>query len=160
VPQFEKAARSLLIELDEGIYQVQKPQDPGGYPTLYALIAELDKLALEESWAYFFRWLLGGPFGANLRNNVAHGLPAEMSPVNAALILRAVALLAVVVGAMDHRVHASSGAGPRDREAVLALLASPLPCRGRLDRLLRWVARRLERAAWAIDLVRIREARK
>lgn len=90
IPKFEAAARSLLRELDEGIYRVQVGNDPGGYVGLYILLDELEKLALDESWAYFFRWLLLGPYGANLRNDVAHGFVFDPGPVYAALLLRAV----------------------------------------------------------------------
>ncbi|GAA3450576.1 hypothetical protein GCM10018962_24090 [Dactylosporangium matsuzakiense] len=158
-PAFEGAARNLLIELDEGIYRAQADKEPGGYPGLYTLISELEKLALDESWAYFFRWLLGGPYGANIRNTIAHGLPSEMSPAVAVLTLRAVSVLAVVVGATSTRVHTSNNI-TRDRETVLNMLASPTPLSGKSDRLLGWVADRLGRAAWTVDLLRIRLARR
>ena len=81
IPKFEAAARALLRELDEGIYKVQVSKDPGGYVGLYVLLDELERLALDPSWAYFFRWLLLGPYGANLRNDVAHGFVFDPGPV-------------------------------------------------------------------------------
>lgn len=96
IPKFEAAARSLLRELDEGIYRVQVGNDPGGYVGLYILVDELEKLALDESWTYFFRWLLLGPYGANLRNDVAHGFVFDTGPVYTALLLRAVSVLVLV----------------------------------------------------------------
>lgn len=45
-PAVEGAARNLLIELDEGIYRAQADKEPGGgYPGLYTLISELEKLS-------------------------------------------------------------------------------------------------------------------
>lgn len=80
VPKIEAAARALLRELDEGIYRVQMAKDPGQYPGLYVLLQELEQQALDESWAYFLRWLLLGPPGTNVRNDVAHGFVADISP--------------------------------------------------------------------------------
>jgi hypothetical protein len=88
VPKIETAARGLLRELDEGIYRLQVAKDPGQYPGLYVLLQELEKVALDESWTYFLRWLLLGPLGMNIRNEVAHGFVADISPVYAVLVLR------------------------------------------------------------------------
>jgi hypothetical protein len=63
---------------------------------------ELEKLALDESWAYFFRWLLLGPYGANLRNDVAHGFVFDPGPVYAALLLRAVSVLVLVADTLPN----------------------------------------------------------
>lgn len=93
VPLVEAAARSLLRELDEGVYRVQQGSDPAQFPGLYVLLAALEDLALDESWAYFLRWLYLGPWGQNLRNTVAHGSVQEVGPVYAALCLRGAALL-------------------------------------------------------------------
>jgi hypothetical protein len=97
VPKIETAARALLRELDEGIYRLQVAKDPGQYPCLYVLLQELEKLALDESWAYFLRSLLLGPLGMNIRNEVAHGFVTDVSPVYTALTLRAAAPLITVV---------------------------------------------------------------
>ena len=96
VPKVEAAARALLRELDEGIYRVQVARTRA-VPGLYVLLQELEKLALDESWAYFLRWLLLVPPGMNIRNEIAHGFVGDTSPVYAALILRAAALLITVV---------------------------------------------------------------
>lgn len=93
IPKIEAAARALLRELDEGIYRVQVDKSPGGYPGLYVLLTELEKLALDEDWAWFLRWLLLGPLGANIRNEVAHGFVTELTPTYTALVLRAAAVL-------------------------------------------------------------------
>ena len=47
--------------------------------------------AATESWTYFLRWLLLAPPGMNIRNDLAHGFIGDISPIDAALILRAAA---------------------------------------------------------------------
>jgi hypothetical protein len=79
-PKIEAAARTLLLVLDEGIYRAQVAKEPGQYPGLYTLIQELEKLGLDESWAYFLNWLWLGPAGMNVRNEVAHGFVGEIRP--------------------------------------------------------------------------------
>jgi len=157
-PKFEAAARSLLRELDEGIYRVQAGKDPGGYPGLYVLLDELEKLALDESWAYFFRWLLVVPYGANLRNEVAHGFVFDISATYAALTLRAVSVLVTVAGPpVENSVEPEADiAAPRERDEVLRLLSSPVTPAGRFDRILASFVRQLERTWWAIETRRVR----
>jgi Domain of unknown function (DUF4209) len=101
VPKIEAAARSLLRALDEGIYQVQVSRDPGGYPGLYVLLNELESLALDEDWAWFLRWLLLGPIGQNVRNDVAHGFVSDLRPEYVALVLRAAAILITAAPVAD-----------------------------------------------------------
>lgn len=156
-PRLETAARNLLLELDEGIYKVEAAKDPGGYPGLYVLLDKLEQIALDESWAYFLRWLLLGPFGANLRNNVAHGLPVNTTAEYAALTLRAVAVLALV----------SSPTGPdgvaaedRERADLVRLLSTPPRVAGPIDGLLAAAGRTLEWAWWNVRVVRARAARE
>jgi hypothetical protein len=151
IPKFEAAARSLLRELDEGIYRVQVGNDPGGYAGLYNLLDELQKLALDESWAYFFEWLLLGPYGANLRNDVAHGFVFDPGPVYAALLLRAVSVLALVADTLpvdDYVPKAGiDRVVVRPRQVVLDALADPVG----IDRFARAIsagADLLERAIW------------
>lgn len=52
--------------------------------------------AATESWTYFLRWLLLAPPGMNIRNDLAHGFIGDISPIYAALILRAAVLLSTV----------------------------------------------------------------
>lgn len=93
-PLVEAAVRSLLRELDEGIYRLQKASDPGQYPGLWSMLEALEEIALDESWAYFIRWLLlGPPTGINLRNDLAHGFIRSPGAVYSVLILRAAAVL-------------------------------------------------------------------
>jgi hypothetical protein len=137
VPKAEAAARALLIELDEGIYRIQAGKDPGQYPGLYALLSELEKLALDESWAYFLNWLFLGPFGMNIRNEIAHGFVTDTGPVYAALVLRAASMLITVAAPQPPSTVAGAGhkydravdlaeLPARDRDDVLALLRQPV----------------------------------
>ena len=137
VPKIEAAARALLRELDEGIYRVQVARDPGQYPGLYVLLQELEKLALDESWAYFLRWLLLGPPGMNIRNEIAHGFVGDISPVYAALTLRAAALLITVVAPQPPSAVSSAASQEnnavdlaelpsRDRDDILLALGMPV----------------------------------
>ena len=73
-PRIETAARSLLRELDVAIYRTQVGQSKGGYVGLLLLVEHLENLALDPDWAYYLRYVLLGPHGMNLRNDVAHGL--------------------------------------------------------------------------------------
>lgn len=118
VPKIEAAARMLLLELDEAIYKVQIGSDPGGYGGLYGLIDALGKLCLDEDWTYFLQWLLLGSPGQNARNDLTHGLVLDPGPVQAALILRAAALLITVT-------ESDNAASPRTREDLERLLAAP-----------------------------------
>ena len=137
VPKVETAARALLRELDEGIYRLQVAQDPGQYPGLFGLLQELEKLALDESWAYFLRWLFLGPPGMNVRNDVAHGFVADISPAYAALVLRAAAMLITVAAPQPPSATRIGNAGDsaidlaelslRDRDDILMLLRTPVP---------------------------------
>lgn len=163
IPKFEAAARSLLRELDEGIYRVQVGNDPGGYVGLYVLIDELQKLALDESWAYFFRWLLLGPYGANLRNDVAHGFVFDPGPVYAALLLRAVSVLVLVADTLPRDDYlpeiGTDQVDVRPRHVVEAALADPVG----FDKLARFVGRiadRLERVVWWLRARAVRRSER
>lgn len=160
LPKFEAAARSLLRELDEGIYRVQVGHDPGGYVGLYVLLDELENVALDESWAYFLRWLLLGPYGANLRNDIAHGFVFDPGPVYTALLLRAVSLLVLVADTLpedDYAPEAGIDAVQiRTKEEVRAALADPVRT-NKLGRALCRGADMLERVAWGL---RARAARR
>jgi hypothetical protein len=136
-PRIEAAARALLREMDEGIYRTQAARDPGQYPGLFGLLQALEELALDESWAYFLRWLLLGPVGPNVRNNVAHGFANNIGATYAALVLRAAGLLMTVVSPQPNSAPFEENAEadtvvdlverpPRDRDQILRLLATPV----------------------------------
>jgi hypothetical protein len=164
IPKFEAAARSLLRELDEGIYRVQVGKDPGGYVGLYNLLDELEKLALDESWTYFFEWLLLGPYGANLRNDVAHGFVFDPGPVYAALLLRAVSVLVLVADILPADDYlpkvGTDQVDVRPRQVVLETLADPIGT-DKVARAISAGADLLERAVWWLrSRVVLRTARR
>lgn len=161
IPKFEAAARAILQELDEGIYKVQiSPNNYGGFVTLRPLLDELDKLALDPSWAHFYRWLFLGPYGANLRNDVAHGFIFDPGPTLAALILRAVSSLALVAGPLpDNQFEPGEASIPtRTRAEALYGLAHPVGERSTASNRLGAVAESLERLAMRIRARQAREA--
>ena len=126
---------------------------------------------MDESWAYFLRWLLLGPLGMNIRNEVAHGFVTDISPVYAALTLRAAALLITVVApqppsaaraASRENDHAADLAElpHRDRDEILQTLSVPvrdpvpLPWRGGpVGRLAGLTASTLRTAASSLNLL-------
>jgi hypothetical protein len=98
VPRIESAARLILRELDVAIYRTQLGQRPGVYPQLAVLLDCLANLDFDESWLYFLRWLLVNHQGKNLRNEIAHGRVKGTSPADAAMVIRALLLLALLCG--------------------------------------------------------------
>ncbi|MGV9923385.1 hypothetical protein [Nocardia rhamnosiphila] len=119
IPKIETAARTLLRELDEPTFKVQISEvKPGGHIQLHPLLQALEKVALDEDWAYFLRWLLLGPVGRNLRNDYAHGHLDVVTPTDAALVLRAAALLITATTVADDLT-------PR----IQVVPAAPLPTR-------------------------------
>lgn len=123
-PATEAAARRLLRELDEGVYQVQVGKNAGKYPALGTLLDELLTLGLDESWHFFLTWLLLGPDGRNIRNDVAHGFTVETHPALAALVLRGAAVLTTASGTVSddgrqiHLALQNRGDGLIDRTAA------------------------------------------
>jgi hypothetical protein len=99
-------------------------------------------------------WLLAGPWGANLRNEVSHGLPAPITPAYAALILRAVTVLAVVAGRAPI-THVRAG-HRRDRDEIIALLADPTGNAGRIGTWLAKAATAAERLVWRLHTAGLR----
>lgn len=118
VPKVEAAARMLLLELDEAVYKIQTGRDPGGYGGLHNLLEALGEICLDDDWRYFLQWLPLGSPGQNLRNDLSHGLVLDPGPVQAAIILRAAALLITVTEAENASV-------PRSRAELEGLLAAP-----------------------------------
>lgn len=162
-PKIEAAMRNVLCELDEGIYRVEIGDTAGGYPGLHNLLKELEDLALDQSWAYFLRWLFLGPYGANLRNEVSHGYVPDLDPPMAALALRALAMLVVVAGPPTYdRLGVGLGDPPFDEQPprtaaeITDVLKAPLGPPDRGDRALGFVAKQLERALWRVEVLRIR----
>ncbi len=138
VPKVEAALRLILRECDVAIYRTQVGKDQGGYPGLYDLLREIEEVGFDPDWAYFLRWLLLGPHGRNLRNDIAHGLVGGAGPAEAALALRAASLVILVAGPgavpdWDNEADGrplTSGATSiraRSRDHLVWLLDSPVP---------------------------------
>lgn len=98
VPRVEAALRLILRECDIALYRTQVGKDPGGYPGLYDLLTEIEKVGFDPDWAFFLRWLLLGPHGRNLRNDIAHGLIGGAGDSEAVLALRAASLVILLAG--------------------------------------------------------------
>lgn len=107
----------LLLELDEAVFRIQIGRDPGGYGGLFGLIDGLQAAGLDEDWAYFLRWLLLGPPGENVRNDLTHGLRLGLDPISGALLLRAAALLITLT-------QDDNEASPRTKEELRTLLTA------------------------------------
>ncbi|MGW6035972.1 hypothetical protein ACWFOS_20205 [Gordonia terrae] len=131
-PRIEAAARALLRELDEGIYQVQVAKSPGGYAMLHSLLERLEDLALDPDWAWFLRWLLLGDVGANVRNDQAHGFFGSVPPEYAVMTLRAASILITAAPVID---------GTTKRLTLRTELSEVSAWRGPADRLL-WRAQK------------------
>lgn len=101
LPALEAAARRLLRETDTGIYKVQMGQASGEYPTLRGLLDALDEVGLDPDWSWYLNWLLLGPIGKNIRNDIAHGFITSIGSVHSALVLRAAALLITMSTSVD-----------------------------------------------------------
>lgn len=119
-PKIEAAARGLLLELDEPIYRIQVGSDPGGYGGLHGLLTSLQDAGMDPDWIYFLKWLLLGNPGANIRNDLTHGLVFDPGPLYTALVLRAAAVMFPLV-APD-----AGAAANRDRDRVLELIRRPV----------------------------------
>jgi hypothetical protein len=96
IPRVEAAARSLLRECDIAIYRTQAGKSKGAYIGLYGLLNGLEQAGIDPDWTHFLRYTLLGPHGMNLRDDAAHGLLGHASPIEAALTLRAAALLILI----------------------------------------------------------------
>jgi hypothetical protein len=151
-PAVEAAARRLLREMDEGAYQVQVGSNPGKYPALGSLLDELLRLGLDPSWHYFLTWLLLGPDGRNIRNDIAHGFVTSMNPVHATLVLRAAALLITASGSV---------AGQQKTLTLATRPAAPRPgIRGHCDRAVAVTSRLLLRGHMLAESRRHRDERR
>ncbi len=153
-PKIETAARALLLELDEPIYRIQVGSDPGGYGGLHGLFTALENAGMDPDWIYFIKWLLLGHPGANVRNDLTHGLVFDPGPVHTVLVLRASTLIIRLVAPEKDGGAAADG----DRDRVLERIRRPVrdpvdwPTRGGIQqRLLAAVAGTVRAAADALD---------
>jgi Domain of unknown function (DUF4209) len=134
----EAGARSLLRELDEPLYRVEKGKSIGQFPGLGTLLPRLHSRGLDKNWQRYLEVVLL-PEGFNLRNVVAHGLTAALGPTDALLMLRAAALLVVIAPPDGTR---------RDATEVQSILRKAPPPARRSPR--RRVEAALRAAAWEL----------
>ncbi|WP_253838686.1 DUF7380 domain-containing protein [Actinokineospora globicatena] len=132
VPLVEAAVRALLLEFNEPIYRAQAGDTPGQFAGLGALLDSLISIDFDPDWERFLRTLLLGE-GANIRNLTAHGFLHDIDPVNAALVLRAAAVVVMLT---------SDGAVREDDAAVRASTPRGVPAPRR------W-PQRVSAALWA-----------
>ncbi|MFI9730075.1 DUF4209 domain-containing protein [Streptomyces sp. NPDC052092] len=93
-PKIECLARNLVIELDAGVYRLQRNEKPGQYPGLGVLLNVLREKGLNESWYRNILTICGNPAGGwNLRNDLAHGFIDHAGSPAAALLLQCVVYL-------------------------------------------------------------------
>lgn len=116
----EAGARSLLRELDEPLYRVEKGKTIGQFPGLGAMLPKLHSRGLDKDWERFLEVVLL-PEGINLRNILAHGLAARLGRIEAVLLLRAAGLL-VVIAPPD-----GSARDAQEVECVLRTVPRPTP---------------------------------
>nr|BFE56486.1 hypothetical protein GCM10020063_010120 [Dactylosporangium thailandense] len=115
VPKIEAATRALLLELNEPMYRAAVGDTVGQFPGLGSLLPLLVDNAFDPDWERFLRTLLLN-YGTNLRNLIAHGYADGVGPVDAALALRAAAVLILVT---------NGNAARRDAAQVRGTLRSP-----------------------------------
>jgi hypothetical protein len=90
----EALARSLALAINLPIFRPQQGKKPGQYDGLGAILPELHKQRLDESWYRFLYSFLVSPTGANARNKILHGLVNQVSEPIAALVLTGALFLA------------------------------------------------------------------
>jgi hypothetical protein len=79
------------------LYRTQREKSPGQYPGLGALLPELHRAGLDESWYRFLHTYFASVAGTNIRNELLHGFIDEIGEPASALILTAALYLAVGV---------------------------------------------------------------
>lgn len=95
MPRVEAAVRSLLLLLNEPIYRVEESKTIGQFPGLGAMIPHIERHGFDPDWSSFLRALLLTP-GRNLRNLGAHGFLQDVDKQTAALVIRALSVVALL----------------------------------------------------------------
>jgi hypothetical protein len=114
-PKIEALARSIALACGRPLYRTQRAKTPGQYPGLGALLPDLRKAGLDESWYRFLHTYLASVAGTNMRNELLHGFIGEISEPASALIL---------VSALTWLWGSCSGSSPAP------MLQLKVPCRG------------------------------
>jgi hypothetical protein len=94
-PKIEALARNIALACRLPLYRTQREKSPGQYPGLGALLPEMQKAGLNESWYRFLHTYLASVAGANFRNELLHGFVDEIAEPASALILTAALYLAI-----------------------------------------------------------------
>jgi hypothetical protein len=115
VPKIEAAARALLLAVNAPVYRTEVGETDGHFLGLGALFELLREHDFDPDWERFFRGSLLSE-GSNLRNLIAHGFVDEVSPVHAALAIRACAALLLIAPGPEAQ---------RDAAAVRAAFTQP-----------------------------------
>jgi hypothetical protein len=100
IPLIERAARELLLRLDEPLYRTQRGESPGRFPAMDFYVDALAKRDLDPDWDRALRVTLLSP-GMNLRNLSAHGFTLSFSEYQSALLLRLAGLFCAMPIGMD-----------------------------------------------------------
>ena len=96
-PRAEALVRAIVLAIPLPVYRTQRAHSPGQYPGLGALLPELFRAGMDESWYRYLYGFLASPRGANARNELLHGFVDEPSQATAALTMIGVLYLAVGV---------------------------------------------------------------
>ncbi|MFD0222820.1 hypothetical protein ACWGPD_11615 [Streptomyces hirsutus] len=149
MPRVEAAIRSILLLLDEPIYRVEEDKSPGQFPGLGSMLPQLERNGFDPDWSSFIRALLLTP-GCNLRNLGAHGFLQDVDRQTAALVIRALSVVALLAPE-------ESSKKACDAQMIKQSLTTPTirHCLSLLDRLLVKIASRLN-AILAVRLGRER----
>lgn len=106
IPLIEKAARSLLLALDEPLYRTERGKSPGRFPAMDFYVDALEKRNLDPDWVWALRIALLS-HGMNLRNLAAHGFAMDFTASQSALLLRLAGLFCAMPIGMDQSELAS-----------------------------------------------------
>jgi len=97
VPRLERVLREMARQV--GIPVVREPRpgrEVGGVEMLGVLLRALERAFPDPGWHAYLVNLLADPLGLNLRNVIAHGLHGAVGRLDAALLVQAALLLAVM----------------------------------------------------------------
>jgi hypothetical protein len=133
MPRVEAAVRSLCLLLNEPIYRVEEGKSQGQFPGLGAMLPLLEKNGFDPDWSSFLRALLL-PEGRNLRNLGAHGFIQDVDASTAALVIRALGVVALLAPEQSSKKAV-------DSTAIKASLKSPRPSSSRKDPLKKYATR-------------------
>jgi hypothetical protein len=95
MPKVEALVRAIVLACGLPVYRIQRERMPGQYPGLGAMLSELRKIGMDESWFRFLHTFFTSVAGANERNELLHGFINEVNEPTSALVMLAILYLAV-----------------------------------------------------------------